>query len=387
MRSGRPRIAIIANSFDPVFGERAGGHVHLVEVAKRWQDFDLVVFAPEQARAVFERDLPTAEFVPVPSCDSLTNSKAAIFLYRSVAAAGVAPKVRSCDAILCSSHFLPDVVPAVLSASARATVVLWHLVEPPWKREGSVAANYIAYAAEKLGLLLIEVFFKHVIVGSELLARQMRLAGRKSYCVTTNGIEHLAAPNSMTERAGAIYVGRLHPTKGLEDLLKAWAIAKPQASDRRLTIVGGGSEDYERKLRFQAMQLGVLDSVAFAGPVSDEEKRRLLQSSAVFLFPSKEEGWGIAIAEAMAFGLPCVTYDLEIFREIFTGGRIAVPIGDVASFARATAALLTNEELRTKYAAEARELSRSFSWSKAAEIEGRALNALRRRNGAYGRAL
>lgn len=85
---------------------------------------------------------------------------------------------------------------------------------------------------------------------------------------------------------------------------------------------------------------------------------------------------GIAVAEAMAFGLPCLTYDLDIFREIFIAGRLTVPAGKVGALADLIVTLLTNETIRRRYAEEALELSRAFSWSRAAQIEGDALSEI-----------
>src|SRR5579883_1698355 len=243
----RLRVGIIANSYDPVFGDRAGGHVHMIQVAKRWKNFDLVVFAPETARRVFARDLPGAQFAALPSCEAITTNKLAVFLYRSLAWAAASKTLRNCDVLFCLSQFLPDVVPAVCVKPRRSTVVLWHLLEPPWKREGPVLVNYIAYTAERLGTALVELFFRCVIVGSRLLEKQMRLHGRKRYYITTNGTEHVrppAVPDNLAPRRGAVFVGRLHPTKGVEDLIAAWAVA-PELSSHQLTIAGGGSAEYE----------------------------------------------------------------------------------------------------------------------------------------------
>jgi glycosyltransferase involved in cell wall biosynthesis len=370
------RVGVVFNSFEPVLG---GGHLHLVEVAKRWQQFDVTIFGPEIARAALARDLPGRPFVALPSCESRTNSRLLIFLYRSIASVFARHELRKCDVLICQSQFLPDIVPALVFGPKNATVPLWHVLPPPWKREGSLLNNFIAYAAERLGLLLVEIFLPTVIVGSHLLVSQLPALRRKQTFVTTNGVDHLAPPAARkagAKREGAVFVGRLHPSKGIDDLVEAWQLIVERMGPQRLTIVGHGIENYERAIRERIRQKRLSECVILTGSVTEAEKRKFLEAASVFVFPSKEEGWGIALAEAMACSLPCVTYDLEIFREIFPRGRLHAPIGNVAQFANRIVELLSDENRRESVARDAYDLSRRFSWDAAAEVEARALLSL-----------
>ena len=101
--------------------------------------------------------------------------------------------------------------------------------------------------------------------------------------------------------------------------------------------------------------------------MTEERKWELLRESQIFVFPSGEEGWGIAIAEAMCAGLPCVTYDLPVYRDLFTGGRVAVPVGDVAALGATCAALLSDPDRLGRLADEAVVLSKEFTWDKASD--------------------
>jgi glycosyltransferase involved in cell wall biosynthesis len=155
--------------------------------------------------------------------------------------------------------------------------------------------------------------------------------------------------------------------------LRAWAIVTRAVPDARLRVIGDGLPSYEAELRALARTLGIADSVAFLGRASDAVKFETLRASGLFLFASKEEGWGIALAEAMACGLPCVTYDLPPYREVFPRGRSSVSVGDVDGFARAAIGLLENESARRQLAVEAAELARTFTWDRVAAIESEAI--------------
>jgi glycosyltransferase involved in cell wall biosynthesis len=177
-------------------------------------------------------------------------------------------------------------------------------------------------------------------------------------------------------RAGAIYLGRLHPAKRVLDALEAWARLPPALAPATLRIVGSGDPAYTQQLKEAAQRLGIADRVVFYGSVSEERKWELLRGAELFVFPSGEEGWGIAIAEAMTAGLPCVTYDLPVYRELFPRGRVEVPLGDVDSLATACAALLNEPGRLEQLAAEARALAPDFTWDKAAHAEMEALRSV-----------
>ena len=372
------RVGVLANIFEPGAGILAGGHLHFVEVVKRWKDVNITVFAPEMARDGFMAALPHASFVPLPSLASFRGGKALDFFYRSFAALSRIRQLRRCDVFLATSHLLPDVLPAIVSGRPTA-VVVHHLLSV--KNEAGKSAALIPTLGERLSLLMIRLFVKCVIASSpsvlrELRSRRFRMTG----VVTTSGVDHLTfAPLAHAEslRTGAVFVGRLHPSKNPMDAIRAWNIVARRFPQEVLTIIGAEEvPDYALELRALVAQLGLEGRVRFAGTVSDEEKQTALIAAKVFLFPSLQEGWGIAVAEAMRAGLPCVTYDLQIFSEIFPSGRLAAPIGNVEILAGHVNALFADEALRLRYAGEARLLAQDFTWERASQIEGIALSHL-----------
>ena len=93
------------------------------------------------------------------------------------------------------------------------------------------------------------------------------------------------------------------------------------------------------------------------------------KSSEVFVFPSHEEGWGIAICEAMACGLPVVAYDLPVYREIFTQGIITVPLKDIKAFSEKVVNLLENDKERHVLGDKARSQATVYDWDTVAARE------------------
>jgi glycosyltransferase involved in cell wall biosynthesis len=105
-----------------------------------------------------------------------------------------------------------------------------------------------------------------------------------------------------------LFLSRIHNGKGLENLLLAWKnIPEYLKSSWTLEVVGDGEESYVQSLINQIENLNIKDQVKFIGPLYNEEKINAFQSSDIFVLPTYSENFGMAIAEAMAFGLPVIT--------------------------------------------------------------------------------
>jgi glycosyltransferase involved in cell wall biosynthesis len=369
------RIAIVMNTYES--RAESGGFVHLFQGAKRWRDMELTVFAPELARSRVSRELPEARFVAIPSCETVIANRAAVYLFRTLAAASLLPKrLRSFDAIYVLSPSLPDIVPAVVASPDRTVAQVFHLQAPPWKRPGSVVNNVFAFASEWLGVALVRRFVRNVVVLTSCIEPALRLSPQTRVTPVGSGtwtgpVEGLDI--ATRDRAGAVYVGRLHPAKGLDDVVDAWAVVHAHFPDAALTLVGSGDESYLRTLRSRIERLNLGDCVRLAGFVTEKEKAQILAGARVFVSASKEEGWGISIAEALALGVPCVTYDLPVFREVFPEGRIGVPTGNVPALAEAITVLLQDDGLREILSAGGRKLAAKLSWDSVADREAEAI--------------
>ena len=156
-----------------------------------------------------------------------------------------------------------------------------------------------------------------------------------------------------------VCIGRYDYDKGNDLLLQAWTKIEKQVPEWSLAIFGNGNtETYQRLM----VQLGIDSSRCHLhGPIT-EVKREYLQSS-LFVLPSRYEGFGLVLIEAMACGLPVVSFDCENGpRNIIRDGQngFLVQPFDVDAFAERLLALIRDEELRYKMGAEARQSSRQY---------------------------
>jgi glycosyltransferase involved in cell wall biosynthesis len=141
-----------------------------------------------------------------------------------------------------------------------------------------------------------------------------------------------------------ITVCRLVRRKGLEQLLQL--LQRLEDLDCVLIVVGTGPQKQE--LEELAARLGVAERIRFLGWVSEDDKFAALASADVFVSTSQHEGFGLMYLEAMACGLPVVTYDnggqTDFLRDGETGG--VIPVNDLAAFEGSLRRLLADEALR-----------------------------------------
>lgn len=143
-------------------------------------------------------------------------------------------------------------------------------------------------------------------------------------------------------------VASLVPRKGQDVLLRA--LAPLRHLDWRLQLVGPERDRaYAKRLRRLAQTRRVAARVSFVGAVAEAELIRFYRRADIFVFPSYHEGYGIAVADAAAHGLPIVASDAGAISEaIGDAPSTLVPPGDVAALATALRPLLTQPQARVR---------------------------------------
>jgi len=195
----------------------------------------------------------------------------------------------------------------VTSLKRKRFVVTWHEVwgREYWRRYLGIA-GYAAWIIESLAMRLPD----HIIAASPQTAERLRasLGGRRGVSVAPNGID-LAAVEAVSPDSGPadlIVVGRLMAHKRVDMLLESVAMLHAEGLPVVCRVIGNGPERLE--LQNQARQLGIADSVDFRHDVSEQKDiYGLLKAARACVFPSAREGFGIAVLEALACGVPVIT--------------------------------------------------------------------------------
>ncbi|MGI2901918.1 glycosyltransferase family 4 protein [Tolypothrix sp. VBCCA 56010] len=177
-----------------------------------------------------------------------------------------------------------------------------------------------------------------------------------------------------------LYVGRIHPEKGIHLLVDAFLILAQQISTAKLRIIGpqqenqgGGGDKYLRSLKLQAEKL----NIEFLEPIFDVDKlAEAYRQADIFCYPSlaeKGESFGVAPLEAMASGLVPVVSDLPCFRDFIESGKTGYFFNhkntDAAKNLSATlVSAILNWETTTKMGAKAVQKAQEFSYQQIANV-------------------
>lgn len=152
-----------------------------------------------------------------------------------------------------------------------------------------------------------------------------------------------------------LFIGQLVPRKGYDLLARAVPLVLREAPGARFVFVGRHQRG-EDELRRMVSDMGVAASVELRGWVDEAEKVRLLRQAAVVAAPSRYEGFGIPLIEALAAGAPLVTADAPAGNEVVDNERtgLLTPYGDVPALAAAIVRLLRDRELARRLGAAGR---------------------------------
>lgn len=298
------------------------------------------------------------------------------YLYRGLKTASHI-EVKDDDVFYSSSDLLADSLPAIL-CRLRNQQTSWmtglHLLAPNPLKSLS-AKSWYYFWSQKLMLFFARRRAKLVLVSNNLDRETLLRQGFSAdqVLVTFGAVNWLEINQAKTgrRRYEAVFIGRYHPQKGLEDLLLIWQIVCQKLKRAKLALIGE-LEPLQSKIK----DLGLGKNVESLGVVDGVEKFSLLKSSQVFLFPSHHESFGLVAAEAMAVGLPVVAYDLPVYRDIYPQGMVKIPIGSCQIFAQEVIRLLSNEVSRKKLGKQAKEVAKAFSWEKTGEEIWQRINKL-----------
>jgi glycosyltransferase involved in cell wall biosynthesis len=158
------------------------------------------------------------------------------------------------------------------------------------------------------------------------------LGFRQPIAVLPNGIS-LPRCNEKSDRAVIIdsfaelrdkkwllFMSRIHPKKGLEDLLHVWRELGAQFPDWQLVVAGSDIIGYEAELKRLVNELKLAEHVTFTGMLSGPRKQAALANADLFVLPTHSENFGLVVAEALTYGVPVVTTKNAPWRELTTHG-------------------------------------------------------------------
>jgi glycosyltransferase involved in cell wall biosynthesis len=168
------------------------------------------------------------------------------------------------------------------------------------------------------------------------------------------------------QRPMILFLGRVHPKKGVDLLVKAFS--KTTTSDAMLVIAGPDWDGHTAQIRQLVQSLGLTDRVIFTGMLHGRHRIEAMVDADLFCLASHSENFGIAVVEALAAGTPVIISDqVNIYQEIAAAGvGTAVPL-DVSAFTSSLDRWLADRSLRQEAASRCRDFVwQNYDWNQIA---------------------
>jgi glycosyltransferase involved in cell wall biosynthesis len=247
----------------------------------------------------------------------------------------------------------------------------WSLQQKRWKKRLALALG--------LRRTLQRAAFIHALNADE--ARLIEPLQLRTPCVIlSNGvfleeIEPLPLPGSffsahseLRGRRFVLFIARLHYKKGLDYLADAFAIVAPQFPDLNLVVAGpdeGAKDVFEDRIR----RAGLQSRVKLLGPLYGADKFAALVDCLCYCLPSRQEGFSVAVTEALAARAPVVISDECHFPEVTEANAGFVLPLDAREFANAICKTASNPQLGREMGQAGRQLIESrYTWPRVAQI-------------------
>jgi glycosyltransferase involved in cell wall biosynthesis len=165
------------------------------------------------------------------------------------------------------------------------------------------------------------------------------------------------------------FIARNDASKGVMDLPKIMSILD-ELNPKIKLIIAGSSPDHliRRKMNNKIRYFSLQDKVVQIGFISKDKKEELLRKSSVFVFPSYEDSWSLAVMEAAAYGCIPITYDLPAY-DYLGPSAIKIPVGRVKEMAEAINSVLNNKEKSIKISQDLRKAVSEYKLEKVAKYQ------------------
>ncbi len=233
----------------------------------------------------------------------------------------------------------------------------------------------IVYFMQQLPIYwLFKNYAEYIFVTSDPDTKRFPSQDKRGHCLIIKGGVDLQKINEWKEKIGivdkkyeAVFLGRFHPQKGVLELIDIWKKVTDIMPNAKLVMMGDGPLMSEVKEKVHS--LGLEKNIILTGYLFDgEEKYRYFSQSKIALHPAVYDSGGMAAAEAMAWDIPAISFDLEALKTYYPQGMIKIPFGNIAAFADAIVELITNPQKYAEVQQQAKNLiENDWDWGKRSE--------------------
>jgi glycosyltransferase involved in cell wall biosynthesis len=217
------------------------------------------------------------------------------------------PMIRWADVVHLTAVYSPPTIPTLLICRLLNKPVVWS-PRGALQRWEKTRKPLVKKVWERIcnALICRTRCILHVTSDKETRESFSRISNSEP-AVIPNGVDVPELPNREWQPAGTLrllYLGRLHPIKGIENLLRAVTLLNDRSVS--LSVYGSGEDRYVESLKTLAGVLRLKDSVVFQGHVIGAQKLQAFIQADVCVLPSFSENFGMVVAESLAHGVPVI---------------------------------------------------------------------------------
>jgi len=289
-------------------------------------------------------------------------------------------KLPKSDVIITVSDYFCDIIPAINLKKRHASKwIAWihHCEADPKTRPGNRIVNEITSRMQRWSFKKIAkhadcAWINDTIAGDEIERRLLSL-GMPSNRIRRmkNGIDLKAIQNAKEpsqKSTDAVMIGA-RPNKGLLDIIPIWQQVCKLRHGTTLVVMGGmsGEEDVAAEAKRQGLPITFFKPEGGFLPAT--QYYEMIKKARVLFAPSHEEGWGIAVCEAMAAGLPVVAYDLPAYQKIYKNAYIKVLCFDKEKFASTLVNVLSDTATYLEFKQKGNVSAAQYDWDQIAAAD------------------
>ena len=344
----------------------SGGDRRTIEMLRRWnntEQYKLLIYTTHSFANLLKNEGIDKYKILYTDKENAVESNL-IYSYFNRTIVGYKLLKENCEAgdiLYSSTDILPDVVPLSFVKRFSSTgqkckwiITTYHIFEKFYKRPGNIIRNFISCYQQKYAIYLGKKYSDLYLTTSPIVKNEFEKKHfdmskvRISKCAVD--IEGIDAANADVDEYDACFLARLNYSKGVLELPEIWKKVVKTHPDARLAIMGKGSDDFVNELKQKIVENHVEQNINLLGYVSSEDGWSIIKRSKAFLFTSHEEGWGMAVAEALTAGTPVIAYELPIFEKLFPEGTILCKFLDTDMMAQSVCKVLEDNDYQSSLA-------------------------------------
>lgn len=360
----------------------SGGDSIFIQFIKNWQNkLNITIFGSQESQNLIEKNKihnlnfiktdhknnnPSLTFFNIINHQLRRTSKGIVSLLKN------SHVIKSNQYVYSVSDFYPDLLPALI-AKLLNPKIKWlagfYLFAPnpfdknsPYNQTNQFFKGLIYFLFQQPAYFLVKTYADVVLVTSLPDSKKFS----QKTIVVKGGVDFDELKNikpiPLTKRKyHAVFMGRLHPQKGVLELIDIWKIVITNLPNAKLAIIGDGQLKNQIKEKINILNLN--KNIDMLGFLTGSKKYQIFTNSKIVLHPATYDSGGMSSAEAMALGLPLVCYDLKSLKNYYPVGALKTKRFSKIRFAKNIETLLKNKSLYNQLSIEAKQLTQSeWNW-------------------------